>query len=126
MDLDRWYKVATKITGGSDLSRDIVHDVFIKLHGKIDYNDSYIFRAILNKWIDEKRKKKVLTLDHDSVTEAGAEFESLEYDLDPFEEEVIKALNEGYKPKEIATICNVSNGVIWQVIRRIKNEIKQK
>ena len=124
MNVEEWYKRAFVITKGDPLYKDFVHDVYIKIQRKREpFNDSYIYLAIYNRWLDEKRRKKEETLNH---SPSFTQYRGIEYDdygLDDFEIELVKALSEGYKLKEIAKICGAGDQFIYSVYRSIKAKV---
>ena len=122
MRIEELYRYAYRITGGSYLYKDVVHEVYLKIHGK-EVNDAYVKFAIYHRWLDilAKKGEASLTIDVEHSEE------SLEVDLsslDEFESEIASALNEGYTPKEIADLCQTSVRMIWHYIREIKNKLK--
>jgi len=127
VDIENWYKRAFAITKGDPLYKDYVHDVYIKIQRKQEeFNDSYIFLAIHNRWLDEKRRIKEGTI---CSAPASVQYQSIDfndYGLDEFETEVGRSLNEGYRAKEIAKICGVETRYVWKVIRSIKTKIVNK
>tara|TARA_R110000782_G_scaffold229814_1_gene316124 strand:+ start:764 stop:1150 length:387 start_codon:yes stop_codon:yes gene_type:complete len=125
MNIANWYKRAFVITKGDPLYKDYVHDVYIKIQRKEEpFNDSYIYLAIHNRWLDERRRLKESTISIVPVLVEHKPVDFKDYNLDEFETEVSISLNEGYRPKEIAKICGVEVRYVWRVIRSIKTKIK--
>lgn len=79
-------------------------------------------------WIDECRKRQATKKYKQNNPDTQDFVEDVDpidlSNLDEFEKEVVTALNEGYKPKEIAEICEMSPQMVWRVIRELKKKIK--
>ena len=126
MNIENWYKRAFVITKGDPLYKDYVHDVYIKIQRKAEpFNDSYIYLAIHNRWLDEKRRIKTVCITEAPYLLSYDKVDFNDYNLDEFETEVSISLNEGYRPKEIAKICGKDTRYIWEVIRNIKSKVKK-
>ncbi len=55
-----WLKFALKICGDKELSKDLVQDMYVKIHGykKDTITTSYVYSVIKSVFIDYKKKKE--------------------------------------------------------------------
>lgn len=74
-----WYSYALKICGDEELSKDLVQDMYVKLHDKDKLTKSYIYDTIKSIFIDHVRKEqkqKNISIEDVYYLEA----ESIDYD----------------------------------------------
>ena len=55
-----WKKIATKICGNKDIAKDLVNDMYIKIHdlNKKEVNKHYVSYCIYHLWIDKMSEEK--------------------------------------------------------------------
>ena len=86
----RWQFFAKKICNDTDLAKDLVQDMYIKLSEYEKVNAGLVYRTLVSIFIDMCRKKKDDRLEehHDSIGSDSVPFEPNDYEqniLDKFD-----------------------------------------
>lgn len=149
IEFDEFYKKyktsaftsARRYLGDYDSAMDVVQDVFIKINSmlgrfdKIDDAGKYLIRMIVNKSIDELRKrKKVVTLENPELIVAKSvdfteEKDEIDFLLSFLQEEqkIVLVMREftGYSVKETAELLNIDEGTVKSRLSRAKVKLRE-
>ena len=93
----RWRQVALNICGCESLADDMVQDMYLRVAHKNEFNSTFIYRVLLNIFIDYGRIKKEFTVDE------LLNLRSIDLDFEPndFEQEILDRIEElNYHQKE--------------------------
>jgi RNA polymerase sigma factor (sigma-70 family) len=130
------FRVATRMVGDKEDASDIIQEIFIDFFNKtnngntISYPKSWLYRATINKCIDNKRTKKRFQ-DIESVSGFNYESETAENQetknaislaiskLKPQEKILINVYSEGLSYKEIAEVTGINFSSIGKMLSRI-------
>ena len=128
------FRVARKMVGDSDVAADIVQDVFISLFDKLDtgivilHLNSWLYRATLNKCVDDaRRQKRFRTIESlkdyrieepaDNQETAAIINQALSR-LKPNEKSIVVLYSEGLSYKEIAEAAGVRFSSVGKTLQR--------
>jgi RNA polymerase sigma factor (sigma-70 family) len=141
------FRVATRMVGDKEDASDIIQEIFIDFFNKtnngntISYPKSWLYRATINKCIDNKRTKKRFQ-EIESISGFKCESEIAENQetknaislaiskLKPQEKILINVYSEGLSYKEIAEVTGINFSSIGKMLSRtlkkMEKELKKK
>lgn len=129
------FRVATKMVGNSDIADDVVQEVFIYLFGKLNkgmqihYPKSWLYRATMNKCVDQlrniKRFQPIESFREDEFEEDEFEKQELKATLNsvlsklkPQEKMLAILYSEGLSYKELAEATGIKFSSIGKMLSR--------
>lgn len=136
------YHVAIKMVGNKDIASDIVQEVFIYLFDKINngkpviYISSWLYKATLNKCIDnhriQKRFKPIESANHLIIDDETVDLPvSSEFlikalsGLKPLEKAMVILYSEGFSYKEIADTMDIKFSSIGKMLSRTLDKLEK-
>jgi len=136
------FRIAKKMVGNGDVASDIVQDVFIYLFDKLNtgsvilHLNSWLYRATINKCIDDLRKqKRFQTIE--SLKDAKTEEETANNQetaaiinralskLKPKEKSTVVLYSEGLSYKEIAETTGIKLSSIGKTLQRTLEKLEK-
>lgn len=140
------FNVANKMVNDKDVSADIVQEVFVSLYQKmerkksIEYPKSWLYRAVLNKCIDQSRtRRKFISIEQSNVNEQSEE-ESHEKEQRELISKALKRLtakeralavlySEGLSYKEISDVTGIKftsvGKTLTRTLEKLGNHLKK-
>lgn len=124
-----WQKYALKISGDSETAKELVQDMYIKLHEKTELNKAYVYMTLLTLFYDLKRKPITIYLDdleYIHPSEKIIDFEKDEYikkefQKVPFEARECFIENQNLSYRKLSEKYKLN----YQYIRRLAEKAKE-
>ncbi len=139
------FRVATRIVGNSEDVSDIIQEIFIDFFNKttngnlIHHPKSWLYRATINKCIDNKRNRKRFQ-DLESLAEFKSDVDLTENQeikatiflaiskLKPQEKILVTVYSEGLSYKEISEVTGIKfssvGKMLSRTLRKLEKELK--